>query len=188
MCIKHELRKIFHVTWINKFLVILVSLSFFLFLSKKYSFSLFFVILFVIVGAHQIYNYFIIKKLSKKISLEELNKIKEEIKIPIVEQKMRYIFTNSYIILQGLHIALIKYEDIVLFYKDSRYDGRCFSTYLGLITSDNKKYKILVQTDSLPMKADTSDFEKIIKFKNPNALFGYSKNNIKRIKSQHNLK
>ncbi len=137
-----------------------------------------------------IMNYIFIYRLSKKISIRELETIEKEIHNPLYIQKNKYILTNHYIIIQQMmYIGIVKYEDIVLAFKRKLYNGVSFSNGLTLITKENKRFEVILNYYyyfiSLFSQEQVTEVEKIIRLKNTQVLFGYNKKNITQIEDQY---
>lgn len=118
----------------------------------------------------------------ENIELELSSNEKEEFK------KIGTVLTKSYIIDGSFGLEVIKYQDIEWIYEHKvRTNGIVTKRSIIIIAKDKKKYKVAV-TDANPFSKKTIKefneiFNKIIE-KTPNALVGYTKENIEKMKGK----
>ncbi len=173
-------KKVFFLLW-----MILIPL-----LIMKNFFAVFIIGILLYFSVFLIMNYIFIYRLSKKISIKELETIEKEIRNPLYIQKNKYILTKHYIIIQQMiYIGIVKYEDIVFAFKRKLYNGVSFSNGLTLITKENKRFEIILNYYYyfilLFGQEQVTEVEKIIRLKNTQILFGYNKKNVTQIKNKY---
>lgn len=173
-------KKVFFLLW-----MILIPL-----LIMKNFFAVFIIGILLYFSVFLTMNYIFIYRLSKKISIKELETIEKEIRNPLYIQKNKYILTKHYIIIQQMiYIGIVKYEDIVFAFKRKLYNGVSFSNGLTLITKENKRFEIILNYYYyfilLFGQEQVTEVEKIIRLKNTQILFGYNKKNVTQIKNKY---
>ncbi len=187
---KKKLIKIYN---IKLYTIVLLNCLFFMVILMFYK-SLFALIPFVIIifiGTLLIANYFSLNNTIKNITTQDIDLIEKEIRNPLLSKPFCYYLTEHYIIIKSLlYFNIVKYEDIILVYKQKIFNGVSLSESLILIT--NKKKRIVMPLNyhyflySMLMSELTKE-EKIIRLKNNKILFGYNQENLNKIKAEYGL-
>jgi len=131
---------------------------------------------------------YLLNNLPKK----ELSAINKELQQQInIHVRGHYALTNSYII-DLVEKTIIKYNNIILIYYDSKYEGGGREVggkffYLMVITKDRIKHKFLINTSHINFGNKLVDFSYVIKEKNPSVLEDKTPENIKIIKEKYNF-
>lgn len=129
------------------------------------------------VLSKMMYNEF--KNLSKELDSEDAKKY----------EKDRVYFTKSYIVSLISYIDIIKYKDIVWYYKhEVRTNGIKTSQGLIVVTKDGVKHTIVMFSNSKKARAKFEEIWKLLADKLPKVLVGYTTENIKKAKELYNAK
>lgn len=136
-------------------------------------------------------NYFLLNNTIKNITTQDIDLIEKEIKKPLLSKPFCYYLTEHYIIIKSLlYFNIVKYEDIILVYKQKVFNGVSLSESLILIT--NKKKRIIMPLSYhyflySMLTSEVTKEEKIIRLKNNKILFGYNQKNLNKIKTEYGL-
>lgn len=134
-------------------------------------------------------NYFLLNNTLKNITIQDIDLIEKEMKNPLLSKPFCYCLTEHYIIIKSLlYFNIVKYEDIILVYKQKIFNGVSLSESLILIT--NKKKRIVMPLSYhyflySMLTSEVTKEEKIIRLKNNKILFGYNQKNLNKIKIEY---
>ena len=128
-----------------------------------------------------------IKKVSKEY---DLSQISTELSFPSKKEyeKTKTIFLDTYVIDYSTALDVIKYSDIVWIYPNERRINGVKSSIQIVVVTKDKKRRLIAETDAFGKKNKTQ-FEETYKelvSRRPNALNGYTKENIEAM-SKNNI-
>ena len=183
LCLESFIRIVFeHFVMILLFLIIIAISSKYYVVFIAYLFLVFYIVKFLLVFTKQIVEI-------KRINVDDLKSIEEQLKKPIVYSRWNYILLDKYLI-NIKRFAIIKYEDIGLIYKryfittGNRY---YIAKYLYVFTIKGKKSKYLI---NYPLYGpfNVCDFTNVIKSKNPDVLVGKTFKNKALFEEKYNVR
>ena len=139
----------------------------------------------ILFSKFKAYNYY------NKFDKNKFEELEMNLNNSIFYSKENYVITEDCIISIGNYIEKIKYEDIVLIYKEKILEHNTIrkNEVLTIVLNNKKKYwfYILVR-DSIRNDIKTYDFSNIILEKNPNVLVGKTKENKQKILREYGIK
>lgn len=139
----------------------------------------------ILFSKFKAYNYY------NKFDKNKFEELEMSLNNSIFYSKENYVITEDCIISIGNYIEKIKYEDIVLIYKEKILEHNTIrkNEVLTIDLNNKKKYwfYILVR-DSIRNDIKTYDFSNIILEKNPNILVGKTKENKQKILRKYGIK
>lgn len=139
----------------------------------------------ILFSKFKAYNYY------NKFDKNKFKELEMSLNNSIFYSKENYVITEDCIISIGNYIEKIKYEDIVLIYKEKILEHNTIrkNEVLTIVLNNKKKYwfYILVR-DSIRDDIKTYDFSNIILEKNPNVLVGKTKENKQKILREYGIK
>ncbi len=139
----------------------------------------------ILFSKFKAYNYY------NKFNKNKFEELEMSLNNSIFYSKENYVITEDCIISIGNYIEKIKYEDIVLIYKEKILEHNTIrkNEVLTIVLNNKKKYwfYILVR-DSIRNDIKTYDFSNIILEKNPNVLVGKTKENKQKILREYGIK
>lgn len=154
-----------------------------------------FAIITAVIGISGVFIIAIYNKKSRKvidsISASEWGKLAKEINSDKIQKydKEKLYLTSSYIVALNSYIDIIRYKDIIWFYKSEIRTNRVKTAEsLIAITKEGVKHIIVVLTNTKKQKAKFRDIYDFVKEKLPKAMIGYTKENIKKAKELYNIK
>lgn len=148
-------------------------------------------IIIVFIGVLLMANYFLLNNTIKNLTIQDIDLIEKEMKNPLLSKPFCYCLTERYIIIRSLlYFNIVKYEDIILAYKQKVFNGVSLSESLILITKKKKRIVMPLSYHYFLYSMLTSEVtkeEKIIRLKNNKILFGYNQKNLNKIKTEYGL-
>lgn len=153
-----------------------------------------FAILVGLVGISGIYGVAKIIKKSKKhlnkLRANDIKKLAKEFEDKDVKSiKNKLYLTKNYIVAFVHFIDIIKYNEIVWYYKNEvRTNGIITNNSIVVVTKDGERHVIVLLTNTKKSKTIIDDVMKCLKKKMPKVIVGYTEKNIKKVQEVYNIK
>lgn len=122
----------------------------------------------------------------KQYNADEIN---AELTNILVETKEGHVFTENYAILLGEFIEICNYSDILLMYKKSSLAKQLGPREsLFLVTKNGNEFEIILWSLHSEKNNKNTNFEELLRLKNPNILLGRTKENRELLKEKYSVK